>query len=45
MGMPSETLTPPSKVEELHGNVALVVIHGDDQIEFAAQGADKDRVG
>ena len=45
MGRPSETFTPPVEVYELHGNVALVVVHGDDEIEFAAQGADKDGVG
>ena len=45
MGRPSETLTPPSKVDELHGNVALVVIHGHDEIELAAQGANEDGVG
>ena len=33
------------EVDELHGDVALVVIHGDDEIEFAAQAADEDGVG
>src|SRR6185312_7743741 len=33
------------EVDKLHGNVALVVIHGDDQIELAPQASYEDGVG
>ena len=44
-GQAERNIHAAGEVDELHGNVALVVIHGDDEIEFAAQGADKDGVG
>lgn len=33
------------EVEELHGNVALVVVHADDGVELALDGLEEDRVG
>jgi len=45
MGMPSETLTVASKSMSFIGMLALIVVHGDDQVEFAAQAADEDGVG
>ncbi len=36
---------PAVEIQELHGNVALIVIHGDDEIERPADSADENGVG
>ena len=45
MGKPERDIHAALEIDQLHGNVALVVVHGDDEIEFAAQGANEDGVG
>ena len=35
----------PLKVDELHRDVALVVVHGDDEVELFADASNEDRVG
>ena len=45
MGSPSVTLTALPNADQLHRDQALVVIHRDDDVEFAANGAHEERVG
>ena len=44
-GRPTVMFTPASMPSTLTGPVALVVVHGDDEVEVAAPGAEEERVG
>ncbi len=44
-GRPRLTLTPLVEGQQLHGNVALVVIHGHHDVELALRGAQENGVG